>query len=79
MTVGDKVHQALTTAESLKAQLEMFGHDTQDQFAKAEFYRMAQTMEQQVIPSLKGRCNYMEQQEPQFKVKQQAQQQQTNG
>jgi hypothetical protein len=74
MTVGDKMHQALTSAESLKAQLETFGHDTNDKSAKAEFYRMAQALEQQVIPGLQGRTNYIEQQEPQFNVKQQAQQ-----
>jgi hypothetical protein len=75
MTVSDKMHQALTTAEGLKAQLEMFGHDTSDKFAKSEFYRMAQVIEEQVIPGLRGRTNQIEQQEPQYNIKQQAQQQ----
>lgn len=72
MTVGDDIHKALTMAESLKSQIETFGHATQDKTAKAEFYRMAQVVEQQVIPSLRGRTNYIEQQEPQFDVKAQA-------
>lgn len=75
MTVGDDIHKALTMAEALKAQMETFGHSTQDKAAKAEFYRMAQVMEQQVLPGLSGRTNYIEQQEPQFSVKQQAFQQ----
>lgn len=83
MTVGDNMHKALTMAESLKAQIETFGHDTNDTTAKAEFYRLAQSLEEQVIPALRNRTNYIEQQEPQFKVKeqayQQAQQQQSQG
>ncbi len=75
MTVGDKMHQALTTAEALKSQLETFGHDTQDKQAKAQFYQMAQTIEQQVIPTLKNRTNYIESQEPSYAVKNQAVQQ----
>lgn len=75
MTVGDKIHQALTTAESLKSQLEMFGHDTSDKQAKAQFYQLAQAMETQVIPTLRARVNAIEQQEPQYHIKQQAQQQ----
>ncbi|MFO7172706.1 MAG: DUF1657 domain-containing protein [Bacillota bacterium] len=75
MTVGTKMHQALTMAESLKAQLEMFGLETEDQQVKHQFFQMAQMMEKQIIPQLKGRVNYIESQEPQYKVKQQAQQQ----
>lgn len=75
MTVGDDMHKALTMAEALKVQMETFGHSTQDKTAKAEFYRMAQVVEQQVIPGLTGRTNHIEQQEPQFNVKQQAYQQ----
>lgn len=74
MTVGEKMHQALTTAEALKSQIEMFGHDTTDKQAKAEFYQMAQTLEQQVISRLQARTNYIEQQEPTYQVKNQAQQ-----
>lgn len=75
LTVGDNLHKALTSAEALKAQLETFGHDTNDQTAKADFYRMAQNLEEQVIPLLQNRTNYIEQQEPQFKIKEQAYQQ----
>lgn len=72
MTIGDNLHKALTMAEALKAQIETFGHDTNDKMAKAEFYRLAQSLDEQVIPVLRNRTNYIEQQEPQFKVKQQA-------
>lgn len=72
MTVGDKLHQALSQAESLKSQLETFGHDTNDKQAKHQFYQMAQVLEQQVIPTLRARVNYVESQEPQYQVKQQA-------
>lgn len=72
MTVGDNLHKALTAAEALKAQIETFGHETSDKTAKADFYRMAQTMEQQVVTGLRNRTNYVEQQEPQYNVKQQA-------
>lgn len=75
MTVGVKMHQALNSAETLKAQLESFGFDTDDKQAKAMFFQMAQTMESQIIPQLRNRVNYMESQEPQYKVKEQAQQQ----
>lgn len=75
MTAGSKLHQALSQAESLKAQLETFGHDTQDPKAKTQFYQMAQAVEQHVVGSLRSRVNYVEAQEPQYKVKQQAAQQ----
>lgn len=74
MTIGEKMHQTLTTAEALKSQIEMFGHDTSDKQAKAEFYQMAQTIEQQIIPKLTNRVNYIEQQEPAYHVQNQAQQ-----
>lgn len=74
MTVGEKIHQALTTAEGLRSQIEMFGHDTSDKLAKNEFYQMAQTLEQQLLPKLRQRVNYVEQQEPSYQVKNQAQQ-----
>lgn len=72
MTVGDKLHQALSQAENLKAQLETFGHDTQDKQAKNQYYQMAQALEQHVIGNLRNRVNYVESQEPQYRVKQQA-------
>lgn len=74
MTIGDNIHKALTSAESLKSSLESFGHDTEDKQAKDQYYRMAQVIETQVLPTLRARTNTVESQEPQYQVKQQAQQ-----
>lgn len=75
MTVGDKLHQTLAGLEGAKAQIDMFVMDTQDKQAKAMFSQLSQILEQQVIPPIRQRVNYVEQQEPQFHVKQQAMQQ----
>jgi len=75
MTVGEKLHQTLAQAETVAASLKSFALDTQDQQAKAMYSRMAQTMENEIIQPLKGRVNYTESQEPQYRVYQQAQQQ----
>lgn len=75
MTVGSKLHQTLAGLEGAKAQLEMFALDTDDKQAKAMFSQLSQVLENQVIPPLRQRINYVEQQEPQFAVKQQAMQQ----
>lgn len=75
MTVSTKLHQTLTGLESAKTQLETFALDTEDKQAKATFTQLSQVLEQQVIPPLRQRVNYVEQQEPQYQVKQQAMQQ----
>jgi hypothetical protein len=75
MTIGSKLHMALTAAEGLRVQCEQFGLDTEDKQAKAQFFQLAQTIEQQVVPVLRQRVNQIEQQEPQYKVRQQAMQQ----
>lgn len=72
MTVGSKLHMALTSAESLRTQCEQFGLDTEDKQAKSQFFQLAQCIEQQVVPVLRQRVNQVEQQEPQYKVKQEA-------
>jgi hypothetical protein len=74
MTVGEKMHQALAGLEGAKATIETFALDTQDQMAKQQFFQYATQLED-ICNGLKGRVNYIEQQEPQYKVKEQAQQQ----
>jgi len=74
MTIGSKMHQTLAGLESAKASLETFALETQDKQAKNEFNQYAQQLEN-ICSGLKQRVNYIEQQEPQYKVKQQAQQQ----
>lgn len=74
MTIGEKMHQALAGLEGAKATLETFALDTQDQMAKNQFNQYATQLED-ICNGLKSRVNYIEQQEPQYNVKQQAQQQ----
>lgn len=71
MTVGDKLHQTLSSLESAKAQLETFGLETKDKQAQQMYNSCASQLEQ-VVSQLKGRVNYVEGQEPQYKVRQQA-------
>lgn len=71
MTVGEKMHTTLTQLESARANLEQFGLDTQDQNAKKMYFEMAEDLGN-IVNSFKGRVNYVEGQEPQYKVRQQA-------
>ncbi|MDI6871093.1 MAG: DUF1657 domain-containing protein [Bacillota bacterium] len=71
MTVGEKMHMALTNLESAKASLEQFGLDSQDKNAQKMYFEMAEELGQ-MIKRFEGRINYTENQEPQYKVKQQA-------
>jgi hypothetical protein len=73
MTVGTKLHQTLASCESAAANFKSFALDTENQQAKQMFSQLAQTMEQQIVTPLRNRINQMEQQEPQYKVTQQAQ------
>lgn len=76
LTVGDKLHQTLSSLESAKAQLETFGLETKDKQAQ-QMYNTLSSQLNQVVSQLKGRVNYVEGQEPQYKVRQQANQQAT--
>ncbi|MBZ4687218.1 MAG: hypothetical protein PWQ96_840 [Clostridia bacterium] len=75
MTVGTKMHQTLNSISSAKTQLKTFALESQDQNAKQQFSNLANQLES-IEQSLTGRVNYIEQQEPQYKVYQQQQQQQ---
>jgi hypothetical protein len=78
MTVGTKVHQTLVSCESAVANLKSFALDTENQQVKALYSDLAQKMDQQIVGPLKQQCDQLEQQEPQYKVFNQAQQQATN-
>ena len=67
MTIGQKLHQALTSAESLTADLKSFALDTQNQSAKQLYTELASSMEN-VTNQLRGRVNQAEAEEPQYKV-----------
>lgn len=69
MTVGDRLHQALTNLEHAKSDLESFAQDTHDEQAKSMFQNCAHQVEQ-VVRDLRSRTNYAEQQEPQYKQEQ---------
>lgn len=75
MTVGDKMHQTLASLESAAANLKTFALDTQDQAAKQMFGDLNQQLGG-ICQQLRDRTNYIEQQEPQYKVLQQNEQQQ---
>ena len=73
MTVGNKMHQALSSLEGVKTDFESFALETDDAQAKHEFNQYAKQLDG-VVQGFKQRVNYVEQQEPQYKVKEQAQQ-----
>ncbi|HHW55822.1 MAG: DUF1657 domain-containing protein [bacterium] len=75
MTVGQKMHQTLASLESARADLSSFALDTQDQTAKQAFNNAANQLDS-IVNTLKSRINYVEQQEPQYKVRQQQNKQQ---
>lgn len=74
MTVGQKMHQTLASLESAAADLKSYALDTQDKNAKQMFSDFANQVES-IAQGLKGRVNYIEQQEPQYKVRKPQQQQ----
>ncbi|MFZ5753791.1 MAG: DUF1657 domain-containing protein [Bacillota bacterium] len=80
MTIGTKMHQTLATLESAAANMKSFALDTEDKTAKQMFAQYAQQLES-ICQGMSARCDYIEQQEPQYKVFNQAmqpQQQQQN-
>lgn len=66
MTVGIKMQQTIASAESIVSNLKSFALDTQDKEAKRMFNDMAQA-QQTVVDNLKGRLNYIQNEEPQYK------------
>lgn len=69
MTIGTKMHQTLASLEGAAANLMTFGLDTQDQAAKQMFFSLNKQIEN-VCHVLRSRVNYLEQQEPQYRVMQ---------
>jgi len=70
LTVGEKMHQTLASLEGAAANLKTFALETQDKNAQQMFNDLSGQVEN-ISNSLKGRVNYIEQQEPQYKVTQQ--------
>ena len=67
MTVGTKMHQTLAQLEGVTANMKTFALDTEDKAAKKMFAEYSQQLES-ICQGLKARCDYIEQQEPQYKV-----------
>ncbi len=73
MTIGVKVNQVLASLESATAELKTFALDTQDKNAQTMFSDYSKQLEE-IKNGIKGRVNYLEEQEPQYKVFEQQQQ-----
>lgn len=67
MTVGTKMHQTLASLEGAAANIKTFALETQDQGAKKMYTDLNQQLEG-ICQALRGRVNYVEQQEPQYKM-----------
>ena len=71
MTVGTKLHQTLASLEGAVGSLKTFSLDTQDKNAKQQFNDYARQLDQ-IVQGLKTRTNYVESQEPGYKMSPQA-------
>ncbi|KUO73113.1 MAG: hypothetical protein APF77_20825 [Clostridia bacterium BRH_c25] len=66
MTVGTQLQQAIASVQSAAASIKTFSLETQDQEAQQTFQQLAQTLDDAIV-KLKGRQQYVEQQEPQYR------------
>lgn len=66
MTVGTQMQQAIAGIQSAAATMKTFSLETQDQQAKNDFQQIAQQLDSQ-LEILKGRQDYIQEQEPQYK------------
>lgn len=69
MTVGQKMHQTLAGLEGTAANLKTFALETQDKNAQQMFNNLSGQVED-IYNTLKSRVNYIESQEPQYKIQQ---------
>jgi len=61
------MHHTLASLEGAAADLQTFAMETQDQSAKKMFNDLNHQLED-IVQALKGRVNYIESQEPQYKM-----------
>ncbi len=66
MTISNKMKQTVASAEGVLANLESFVLETQDNNAKQLFQGLAQS-QKSVVDSLKGRLQYIQGEEPEYK------------
>lgn len=67
MTVGKELHQALGMLKMASGQFQTFATRTQDPMAKQMYHGFTQKLDQ-MVQDLTNRINYVEEQEPQFKM-----------
>lgn len=66
MTVGTQIQQAIASIQSASASMKTFALETQDTDAKKDFQSIANDLDN-ALQTLKGRQQYIERQEPQYK------------
>jgi len=66
MTVGTQMQQAIAGIQSAAATMKTFALETEDKAAKQDFQQIAQNLDC-ALEVLKGRQQYIEEQEPQYK------------
>ncbi|MGE5630223.1 MAG: DUF1657 domain-containing protein [Caulobacteraceae bacterium] len=66
MTIGTQLQQVIASVQSAAASMKTFALETQDQQAKQDFQHLAQTFDD-AVEVLRGRQNFVEKQEPQYK------------
>jgi hypothetical protein len=66
MTVGTQMQQAIAGIQSASATMKTFALETQDENAKQDFQQIAQNLDS-ALQVLKGRQQYIEKEEPQYK------------
>jgi hypothetical protein len=74
MTSGTKLHQSLGMMKMLSGNFHTFAMDTQDTMAKQMFTSFSKQMDQ-MVNDMTNRINYVESQEPQYKMENMTQQQ----
>lgn len=66
MTVGTQMQQAIAGLQSAAATMKSFALETEDEKAKQDFQQLAKNLDSD-LEVLKGRQEYIQQQEPQYK------------
>ncbi len=72
MTTGTKLHQTISQLKSCAGNLQGFALDTDDPQAKQMFTSASQQLDQ-IVNQVSSRTNYVEQQEPGYKMTEMAQ------
>jgi len=66
MTVGTQMQQAIAGVQSAAATMKTFALEIDDKEAKKEFQQLSEQLDS-ALCTLKGRQQYIEEQEPQYK------------